>query len=477
MKETVLRTVQTLKDLGADYGDVRCELVKTERTAFRNARLDECAAMETEGAGVRVLVKGCWGFSACTGFRQEDIDKAARTAFEIARAAGGRGMVELAPLDLQQGVYSGPCEKDPFQVSREDKIGLLQKTSDEMMKDPRIKSSSAELYFEKSHRIIGTTSGDLIETDLIFTQPSLTATAVTGEDAQSRSLQDGARIAGWEWVEGSGIAEWGERAREEAIMKVLADESPSGPMDLILDGLHLSLTMHESVGHPTESDRALGWEANMAGRTFLNPGDQGRLKYGSEMVNFLADNTLPHGVATWGWDDDLVPGQKWYTVKNGVFQEFGTVRETALLIGRKQSRGCCRAMNAQCFPINRQPNFYLEPPENGVTPEELAGDIDHGIWIEGRGSFSIDQRRENFQFGGDLFWEIRNGKKTRPLKKVIYRSRTPIFWGSLDGIADREYFRTMGLLTCGKGEPMQSARMTHGASFSRFRGIEVGGGR
>ncbi len=477
MKETVLRTVQTLKDLGADYGDVRCELAKTERTAFRNARLDDCDAMETEGAGVRVLVNGCWGFSACTGFRQEDIDKAARTAFEIARAAGGRGMVELAPLEIQQGVYSGPCEKDPFQVSREDKIGLLQKTSDDMMKDPRIKSSTAELYFEKRNRIIGTTRDDLIETDLVFTQPSLTATAVTGEDAQSRSLQDGARIAGWEWVEGSGIAEWGERAREEAIMKVMADESPSGRMDLLLDGLHLSLTMHESVGHPTESDRALGWEANMAGRTFLNPGDQGRLKYGSEMVNFLADNTLPHGVATWGWDDDLVPGQKWYTVKNGVFQEFGSVRETALLIGRKQSRGCCRAMNAQCFPINRQPNFYLEPPENGVTPEDLAGDIRHGIWIEGRGSFSIDQRRENFQFGGDLFWEIKNGKRTRPLKKVIYRSRTPVFWGSLDGIADREHFRTMGLLTCGKGEPMQSARMTHGASHSRFRDIEVGGGR
>ena len=471
MKNIAQRTVDNLKSLGVDYGDVRCETVKTENTGFRNARLEECDVRETQGVGVRVLINGAWGFSACTGFKQEDIDTAAARAVEIARAAGGRGKVELSDLDIQQGVYTGPCEKDPLEVSREDKISILQKISDDMMADDRIKSSWAELWFENRNRVIGTTRGDLIETDLTFTQPSLTATAVSGGDAQSRSFQDGARIAGWEWVEDSGFARWGEKAREEALLKVLADESPSGEMDLLLDGLHLSLTMHESVGHPTESDRALGWEANMAGRTFLKLNDQGSLKYGSEKVNFIADNTLPYGVASWGWDDDLVPGQKWYTVKNGIFQQFGSVRETALLIGRDSSTGCCRAMNAQCFPINRQPNFYLDPADNGVSPEDLASEIDHGIWIEGRGSFSIDQRRENFQFGG------KNGKKVRPLKKVIYRSKTPVFWGSLDGIADKRYFRTMGLLTCGKGEPMQSARMTHGASYGRFRGIEVGGGR
>ena len=477
MKQLVERAVETLRTIGVDYGDVRAELIKTENTEFRNARLDDCRTEETEGIGVRVLVNGSWGFAACTGFDKADVDNVVKRAVEIARAAGGMGKVELAPLEIQQGVYSGPCEKDPFQVSRGDKIALLQKTSDEIMKDSRIKSSYAQLWFEKRDRVIGSTRGDLIETDLVFTQPSLHVTAVAGGDAQTRSLQDGARIAGWEWVEKSGIADWGEKAREEAIMKVLADESPSGKMDLLLDGLHLSLTMHESVGHPTESDRALGWEANMAGRTFIGLNDQGSLRYGSDMVNLIADNTTPSGVASWGWDDDMVPGQKWYTVKNGIFQAFGSVRETALLVGQKKSTGCCRAMNSSCFPINRQPNFYLDAPENGVTPEDLASDIKHGIWIEGRGSFSIDQRRENFQFGGDLFWEIKKGKKVRPLKKVIYRSRTPEFWGSLDGIADKKYFRSMGLLTCGKGEPGQSARMTHGASFSRFRGVEVGGGK
>lgn len=477
MKEKVLETVDILRRLGVDYGDVRLETVKTETTMMRNARLEMCDTVETEGVGIRVLLNGCWGFSACTGFQRDDMEKAASRAVEIAEAAGSRGKVKLAPLEMQQGVYTGPCEKDPFEVSREHKIDLLQETSNEMMKDPRIKSSYARLWFEKRNRVIGTTRGDLVETDLVFTEPFLMATAVDGGDAQSRSLQDGGRIAGWEWVEESGIARWGEKAREEALLKLLADESPSGRLDLILDGLHLSLTMHESVGHPTESDRALGWEANMAGRTFLNLKDQGSLRYGSDQVNFLADNTLPYGIASWGWDDDLVPGQKWYTVRNGIFQEFGSVRETALLIDRKASRGCCRAMDAQSFPINRQPNFYLEPSSNGLSPEDLASEVQHGIWIEGRGSFSIDQRRENFQFGGDLFWEVKGGKKVRPLKKVIYRSVTPQFWGSLDGIADGKYFRSMGVLNCGKGEPGQRARMTHGASYCRFRGVEVGGGR
>jgi len=477
VKDRIEETLETLASMGVDYGDVRCETVKTEVTMMRNARLDECSSNETEGVGIRVLLNGCWGFAACTGYRRDDMEAAAARAVDVARAAGGRGKVELAPLDLQQGVYSGPCSKDPFQVSREHKIDLLQRVSDDMSADPRIKSSFARLWFQKRDRVIGTTRGDLVETELVFSEPFLMATAVNSEDAQSRSLQDGGRIAGWEWIEDSGMERWGEKAREEALMKLLADESPSGEMDLILDGLHLSLTMHESVGHPTESDRALGWEANMAGRTFVALEDRGRLVYGSELVNFLADNTLPYGIASWGWDDDLVPGQKWYTIRNGIFQEFGSVRETALLVGSTSSRGCCRAMDAQCFPINRQPNFYLEPPENGVSPDDLASDVAHGIWIEGRGSFSIDQRRENFQFGGDMFWEIRNGKKVRPLKKVIYRSVTPKFWGSLDGMADREHFRTMGVLNCGKGEPPQSARMTHGASYCRFRGVEVGGGR
>ena len=196
MKQLVQRSVEMLKDMGVDYGDVRAELIRTENTDFRNARLDDCRTVETEGVGIRVLINGCWGFAACTGLVKDDVDSAVTRAVDVARAAGSRGRVELAPLDVQQGVYSGPCRKNPFEVSREDKIALLQKSSDDMMKDSRIKSSYAQLWFEKRDRIIGSTRGDLVETDLIFTQPSLMATAVVNGDAQSRALQDGARISG-----------------------------------------------------------------------------------------------------------------------------------------------------------------------------------------------------------------------------------------------------------------------------------------
>jgi len=478
MKEIVQKAVEQLRFRGAAYGDVRLELITEESIVFRNRRLEEVSLRDREGVGIRAVVNGCWGFASCTGFSAEEVGRTVDRAVEVARSAGGAatGNVILAPQEVVTGEYIGPCLKDPFEIPREEKIHLLARASEEIMSSDKISMSYAWLWMERRRRHFGSTEGSLVFSDLTFCQPVLQAWAVDGSEAQSRTLQVGARIAGWECIEEVDIPAWSQKVREEAIMKVMAPDGPSGTMDLVLDGLNLSLTMHESVGHPTESDRVLGWEANWAGRSFLTVSDQGKLRYGSDKVNFLADNTLPYGLATWGWDDDGVPGQKWHLVKDGIFSEFGSVRETAGLIDRKHSRGCCRAQDYASFPINRQPNFYLEPGRDELTPDDLVTDVKNGIYIEGRGSFSIDQRRMNFQFGGDMFWEIRNGRKMHPLKKVIYRSTTPEFWGSCDGIADDRFFTTMGLLNCGKGEPSQSARMTHGASPSRFRNIEVGGG-
>jgi TldD protein len=477
MKQAAKRAVEILESLGVQYGDARAETVSTEKTVFRNGRLEQAILRDSRGLGVRAVVGGFWGSASCTGFDAGSAEAAAKRAYELARSAGGKGEKPLSPLAPQRGAYKGPVEEDPFDVPVGEKMALLDRASREAMKDQRVKECYAWLGFENIRRVLASTEGSMVESDLTFSEPFLMATAVSGGDAQSRSLQDGARIAGWEWIRQCDIDSWGEKAREEAIEKVLAPESPEGVMDLLLDGIHLSLTMHESVGHPTESDRVLGWESNMAGRSFLGIEDQRSAIYGSRLVNLVADNTLPYGLASWGWDDDGVPGQRWHLVKNGVFQEFGTVRETAPLVGRSYSRGCCRAMDYSSFPINRQPNFYLEPGPDGITPEDLMAGIRLGVMIEGRGSFSIDQRRINFQFGGDRFQLIRNGKPAGPLKKVIYRSETPRFWGSCDGIADRRWFKTAGFLTCGKGEPMQSARMTHGASWARFRNIRVGGGK
>jgi TldD protein len=478
MEDLVERTVDQLRHRGVAYGDVRVETITEENIFYRNRRLAEVTFEVTEGVGVRAVMNGCWGFASCTGFDPEDVEETVGRAVDIARSASGgvRGDLVLAEQEPVSGVYRGPCLRDPFSVPREEKIGLLDAAAGEMMSSDAIRLSWGWLWTERRQRHFGNTEGSLVSSDIHFCQPTLNAYAVDGDEAQSRTLQVGARAAGWEWIEETDIPFWAAKVREEAIMKVKAGDGPEGRMDLVLDGLNLSLTMHESVGHPTESDRVLGWEANWAGRSFLEPGDEGRLRYGSDRVSFLADNTLPYGLATWGWDDDGVPGQKWYLVKDGIFQEFGSVRETAPLIGRKHSRGCCRAQDSASFPINRQPNFYLEPSGDGTTPDDLIAGVDRGIFIEGRGSFSIDQRRINFQFGGDMFWEIRNGRKTKPLKKVIYRSTTQEFWGSCDGVSDAAYFTPMGLLNCGKGEPSQAARMTHGASPARFRNVEVGGG-
>lgn len=477
MKQLAEKALDMLKSRGVDYGDVRVEDIKTETIYFRNVRVDTSSFNCSEGFGVRALVNGSWGFASSSGLSRENLENTVDRAVAIARSAEGMcgAGTRLATLTVQTGEYKSPCKIDPFSVSREKKIDLLTRVSEIANDSQKISLTRTALWFEKRNRVFGNTEGSLVSTELIFSYPFLIVYATDKNDAQNRSLQDGARLAGWEWIEEQSMLERAESIREEAIMKVMAEEPSPGKYDLVLEGLHLSLTMHESVGHPTESDRALGWEANMAGRTFLTTEDRNTLRYGSEIVNLVADNTLPYGLASWGWDDEGVPGQKWFIVKNGIFQEFGTVRETASILSTGSSRGCCRAQDFSHFPINRQPNFYLEPGKEPLTPDEIIADTKKGIFIEGRGSFSIGQRRLNFQFGGDFFWEIKDGKKVRPLKKVIYRSTTPEFWGSCDAIADKRFFRTMGVLTCGKGEPVQAARMTHGSSPARFREITVGG--
>jgi TldD protein len=265
---------------------------------------------------------------------------------------------------------------------------------------------------------------------------------------------------------------------QEAITKVKAETlTEEKRRTLILDPNHLGLTMHESVGHPTELDRVLGWEADYAGVSFATPEKLKTYQYGSPIINFVGDNTLETGLATAGFDDDGVPGQKWYIIKDGILNEYGTTRETAPFIGLDYSRGCNRATNYYDQPMNRIPNLYMLPGKEKYSIADMIKDTEDGVYIQGRGSFSIDQHRVNFQFGGDYFWEIKNGKLFRPLKKVLYRSNNPEFWNSCDAICDERYWRPFGVTNCGKGQPNQTARMTHGASPARFRNIRVGGSK
>ncbi|MDD3143023.1 MAG: TldD/PmbA family protein, partial [Candidatus Cloacimonetes bacterium] len=318
--------------------------------------------------------------------------------------------------------------------------------------------------------------GTRLETNTQWITPMITATAVHEGDSQSRSFNEGGKAIGWEWIESLNLTEKAKQIAEEALIKVKAEPlGPEARRTLILDPIHLGLTMHESVGHPTELDRVLGWEADYAGISFATPEKLKNYRYGSEIINFVGDNTLSEGLATLGFDDDGVPGQKWHIIKDGILNEYGSTRDTAMEIGLEYSRGCNRATYYSDQPINRIPNLYLLPGTKELSPSELIADTEDGVYIQGQGSFSIDQHRVNFQFGGDFFWEIKNGKLFRPVKKVIYKSCNPEFWNSCDAICDERHWRPFGVINCGKGQPSQSARMTHGAATARFRNIRVGG--
>jgi TldD protein len=297
--------------------------------------------------------------------------------------------------------------------------------------------------------------------------------AVEAGDSQTRSIQVPPEQKGYELIES---VDWVEKARktaEEAVQKVKAKPGISGKKDLILLPSHLCLTMHESIGHATELDRALGWEADMAGTTFATPDKLGTLQYGSPLMNIVGDKLLPFALATVGYDDDGVKAKRFYIIKEGMFIGYQTTRELARFVNEKESKGCAYADSWSSFPLQRMPNIWLKPGEKRLTLDELIADTKDGLLFDGMGSFSIDHQRYNFQFGGDAVWEVKNGKVGDMVKNIAYQSKTTDFWGSLDAVCSQECWENWGVFGCGKGEPGQSARMGHGSAPSRFRQVNI----
>lgn len=466
---------------GASFADIRLVEKKQNSIYVQRRSLNSIDETESFGYGIRVLINGAWGFAYNTRLRKKEVIKTAKKAVTIAKASlkvPKRIPGQMAPEEAHSDKRVYPIVENPFTVPNKEKAELLLSACDNMLKTPHIVMAWGLLEFTLLHRIIANSDGSYLDLSNYFVNPTLSATAVVGNESQSRSYQDGARQAGYEYIRQIDLVGNAKKWAQEAVIKCKAEDCPTGNMDLVLDPMHLALTMHESVGHPTELDRILGWEANMAGRSFIKPHDVGHLQYASEFVNFTVDNQLEGGLGTWFYDDDGVKMQKFLLIKQGILVNLGTTRETAPLIQWERSNGCCRSDNFDHFPINRIPNLYLEPgPDDNVKPEDLIAGVEKGIYIKGQGSFSIDQMRNNFQFGGDMFWMIEKGKKTTPLKKVTYQAQTRKFWKSCDGIAGKKYWKPYGLMNCGKGEPVQGMYMTHGASYCRFRNIQVGGAR
>lgn len=471
--------MNTANALGADYADIRIQKTTDQTIYLHNLSLKNTSMDTIHGYGIRVFKDGAWGFAHSHVFTDDAVAATVKRALEIAllsaRAKKGAGLV-LAPERSYIATYKTPVKSDPFQLSLKEKVDLMLETNRMMMNYDGIKQAIFYLVMQKDEKLFASTLGTRLDITTQFINPVVTATAVMAGDSQSRTFDDGGRAVGWEWMEEIDFTAKAKQLAEEALIKVKADTlTEEKRRSLILDPGHLGLTMHESVGHPTELDRVLGWEADYAGISFATPEKLGNYKYGSDIVNFVGDNTLAEGLATAGFDDDGVPGQKWHIIKDGILNEYGNTRDTAPQLGLNHSRGCNRATYYFNTPINRIPNLYLLPGKEELTPAQLIADTEDGVYIDGRGSFSIDQHRVNFQFGGDFFWEIKNGKLIRPLKKVLYKSCNPEFWNSCDAICDQRFWRPFGVVNCGKGQPSQTGRMTHGSAPARFRNIRVGG--
>lgn len=467
--------LDTAKKLGAAYADVRINRYRLEAVNTRERQVLNVSSGQNFGFGVRVLVNGTWGFAASPIVTAEEVKRIATEAIAIAKANAAitRKKVELVPTPKVVANWKSSFVRDPFDVPADEKIALLLKMNDAALTVKGISFVQSSIASVNEQKYLATSEGSRIEQYVIRTNPSFSATAVAPGDFQSvNSLREAQQI-GFEYMTDHDWVAEARTAAEHAVMKLKAPSVQPGKYDLVLHPSHLFLTIHESVGHPTELDRAMLWEANYAGTSFLTPDKTGKLQFGSKMVNFVADRTQARGMATVGYDDEAVPGQSWHIVKDGVFVDWQTTRDTAKLAGRSKSYGCLHADSWGSVPFPRMPNVSLTPSRENVSQNDLISGVDKGILIFGRGSYSIDQQRYNFQFGGQTFWEIKGGKVTGMLRDVAYQSRTTAFWGSLDGLGGESTYEIPGSPNDGKGEPGQSNAVSHGCPPARFRNINV----
>lgn len=458
---------------GAEYGDIRLLRSTSQTIQGEDRRIASIRDIHDTGFGVRVLYHGGWGFAASSILSLEEVPRVAELAVEIARGSASLASEKVRLVDepVHRDRVVTPYRIDPFSVPLEKKTTLLRDVMEYVQRQPEVVRSSASLWARRDEKLFVSTEGTRLEFDLIALQGEFTATARHDGRFASRSFNTPHLRTGYELITDANFLAEAPRIAAQAVEKVKAPAVRPGTYDLVLDSEHLSLTMHESCGHPSELDRALGYEANYAGTSFLTTEKLGIFRYGSPHVNLVADNTEPNTLAATGYDDDGVACQKWDIVREGIFVGYCTNREVASRVGESRSRGSNRADGWGSVPIVRIANIGLDPGNGSL--DDLLAEVKRGIYIEGHGSYSIDQRRYNFQFGGDAFWLIENGKRTHMLRDVIYHGITPEFWGSCDGVADRSHRRQYGFITCGKGQPGQSGWMTHAASPARFRRVAV----
>ena len=474
------------KGLGASYVDFRLARFRLQFCGYRLSPqrgsnvTDEIPFVTDQnsfGFGVRVIVKGQWGFAASPRVTADEIARITREAVSVAKAnASAQAVpVQLAATKAYVDRYTSAFEQDPFSIPIDEKLELIHSATLSIKKDPKVFSASGELGFQSEDKYFASSEGSSIQQYVVRSYPFLRAVAVDSKEgiSRTRNYTVEPQTAGWEAIRKANLGENAPRIRAEVLEHLAAPPVKPGKKDLVLLPSHLWLTIHESIGHATELERALGYEANRAGTSFLTTEKMGTFSLGSDLVDVFGDRTIERGLATIKYDDDGVLTTKFPIIEKGVFKHYQTIREQAHLIGEDESRGCCYADSWSSVPFQRMPNVWLAPGPSAVSPDDLIGGVDDGILIEGNGSFSIDQQRSNFQFGCDAFWEIKGGRKRGMISRVAYQSKTTDFWHACDGIAGRSYFQQFGTPVDGKGEPRQLSAVSHGCSPSRFRQVNV----
>ncbi|WP_212003368.1 TldD/PmbA family protein [Chitinophaga sp. HK235] len=494
-KELADVALNAARSKGASYTDVRIGRYLNQFLITREDKVENVVNTESYGIGIRVLANGCWGFASTDQMDKDSIARTAATAVAIAKE-NARLLTTPVQLAPQKGYgevsWKAPVEKNAFEVPVKEKVDLLLSVNDVAMKNGADYVGSY-MFLVNEQKYFASSDGSYIDQDVHRIWPTFQITKIdkaTGK-FETRDALSAPRGMGYEYMipresdkikgvttlyrDRYDMVEDARQGAQQVGEKLKAKSVEPGKYDLILDPSHLWLTIHESVGHPTELDRVLGYEANFAGTSFLtlDKWESKKFQFGSPLVNIVADKTQPGSLGAVGYDDEGVGTQKWDLIKDGVLVNYQAIRDQAHIIGLNQSQGCCYAQGWSDVQFQRMANVSLQPGTASLTPAEMIKNVEKGIFIAGNGSFSIDQQRYNFQFGGQVYYEIKNGQIVGMLKDVAYQSNTQEFWNSCAAIADKRDYRLGGSFFDGKGQPSQVSAVSHGSATARFNGVNV----
>ena len=494
-KELADVALNTAKSKGASYADIRIGRYLNQFVITRENKVLNVANTESFGVGIRVIVNGCWGFAAGNVVTKDGVAKTAERAVAVAKANAkvGGAPVQLAPQKGYGEVsWKTPIEKNAFEVPIKEKVDLLLNANAIAMQGGA-NFVNSNLFAVNEQKYFASTDGSYIDQDVHRIYPAFNVTKIDsaqGSFETRRSLSspvgmgyeyltplDSEKVTGvtTRYKHRYDMIEDMKAAAQQAGDKIKAKSVDPGKYDMVLDPSHLWLTIHESVGHPTELDRVLGYEANFAGTSFLtlDKWKSGNFNFGSKQVNIMADKTQVGSLGAVGYDDEGVKCKKWDLIKDGILVNYQAIRDQAHIIGLKESQGCCYSQSWQDVQFQRMPNVSLQPGKTPLSVDDMIKNVEKGIYIIGDGSFSIDQQRYNFQFGGQLFYEIKDGKIVGMLNDVAYQANTREFWNSCAQVCDEKDYRLGGAFNDGKGQPSQSSAVSHGSSTALFKGVNV----